>query len=85
VAITFLPQIAKPKTMPPPPRMRIHKGTLKPVRGTEPVRRIYAIAAKGAIAFPTSLDPWAKATKQALSTWNRPSWRSTGLGIGEYF
>jgi hypothetical protein len=40
VAITFLPQTANPATIPLPPRIKIHRGTLKPVKGTEPVRMI---------------------------------------------
>jgi len=40
VAITFLPQIAKPMTIPTPPTIKIHRGTLKSSEGKEPVRRM---------------------------------------------
>ena len=60
VAITFSPQRAKPMTIPTPPRTKIHRGTVKSFRGKEPVRRILTIAAKGATALPTSLEPWQR-------------------------
>ena len=38
VVITFLPQMAKPATMPAPPSTKIQMGIVKPFRGTVPVR-----------------------------------------------
>ena len=76
VAITRYPNVARPTTIPTAPTSRIQGGTVD-FETTSPVVTTPTIAATGPIALATSLEPWANAMPDAVTTMRTPNTFST--------